>query len=343
MCREGRRRRQLCRLRKPKEHCSCTLLGAWRSSRIGAEPSFKHDDFSTTKYQSRAEKGGGWRWRALLPAPLHCWQGNLSPRANSVEPAAAIPLWKTHTQCGVSEACGGPENHLLGVLQSWVNTSRTPRRSPASQAVWAKVIKIEIIPPKQRQRKEGENAVRPKGLRMWVLLGLIVFFLALWGGMLLGQRCCLLDCYWLGFLKYFFLPPKQTGKWRKANGIAVLKPGKSEMIPGCKIQIWVLNPLYSTRPWRPSAGLGLLRGRGGERPTSESGSGLDSETNLPYWKFRVVPRGSGGKSQFQPFSSNRSWTYCNNSSGPLMSKAIFFVMTVKYVHKLIPQSKVYIV
>lgn len=122
----------------------------------------------------------------------------------------------------------------------------------------------------------------------------------------------------------------------------VLKLGKSEMIPGCKLQIWVLNLLCSTRPWRPSGGLGLLRGRGVERPTSESGSGLDSETNLPHQKFRVVPEGSGGKSRFQPFSSNRSWTYCNSSSGPLMRRAIFFVMTVKYVLRLIPQSKVYI-
>lgn len=312
------------------------------SSRTGAEPSLQHSDFSTAKYQSGADKAGGWRWCALLPAPLGHWQANLSPRANSAKPAAATPLCKTRTQPGVSEACRGLENHLLGVLQSWVNTSRTPPRSPASQAAWAKVIKIEIKPQKQRQREEGENAVGPKGLRMWVLLGLIVFFLALRGGMLLGQCCCLLDCYWLGVFLIFFLPPKQTGKWRKANGIAVLKPRKPEMIPGCKIQLWGLNSLRSRRPWRPSAGLGLPWGRGGERPTSESGSGLDSEANLPLWKFRVVPRGSGEKSWFQPFSSNRSWTYCNNTSGPLMRKAIFFVMTVKYVPRSIPQSKVYI-
>lgn len=42
-------------------------------------------------------------------------------------------------------------------------------------------------------------------------------------------------------------------------------------------------------------------------------------------------------------SSDRSWTYCNNSSEHLMRKAIFFVMTVKYVLRPIPQSKVYIV
>lgn len=114
------------------------------------------------------------------------------------------------------------------------------------------------------------------------------------------------------------------------------------MIPGCKLQVWVLNLLCSTRPRRPSGGLGLLHGRGVERPTSEAASGLDSETNLPHQKFRVVPGGSGGKSRFQPFSSNRSWTYCNSSSGPLMRRAIFSVMTVKYVLRLIPQSKVYI-
>lgn len=169
------------------------------SSRTGAEPSLQHSDVSTTKYQSGADTGGGWRWCALLPAPVCHWQANLSPGANSAKPAAATPLCKTRTQPGVSEACGGLENHLLGVLQSWVNTSRTSPRSPASQAAWAKVIKIEIKPPKQRQREEGDNAVGPKGLRMWVLLGLIVFFLALQGGMLLGQCCCLLDCYWLGF------------------------------------------------------------------------------------------------------------------------------------------------
>lgn len=76
--------------------------------------------------------------------------------------------------------------------------------------------------------------------------------------------------------------------------------------------------------------------RGGEWPTSESGSGLDSETHPPWQKSRVDPRGSGGKSQFQPFSSN-------NSSGHLMRKAVFFVLTVKYVLRLIPPSKVYII
>lgn len=34
-------------------------VGCWRSSRIGAEPSLKHNDFSTAKYQSRTDKGGG--------------------------------------------------------------------------------------------------------------------------------------------------------------------------------------------------------------------------------------------------------------------------------------------
>lgn len=64
MCREGHQRRQCCRLRKPKEHCVCVLLGAWRSSRRWAEPGWQHGFFSTAK-KEEDEDGS-----ALLPASL---------------------------------------------------------------------------------------------------------------------------------------------------------------------------------------------------------------------------------------------------------------------------------
>lgn len=76
--------------------------------------------------------------------------------------------------------------------------------------------------------------------------------------------------------------------------------------------------------------------RGGKWPTAESSSDLDSDTHPPCQKSKVSPRGSWGKSQFQPFSSK-------NSSGHLMRKAVFLVLTVKYVLRLITPSKAYII
>lgn len=94
----------------------------------------------------------------------------------------------------------------------------------------------------------------------------------------------------------------------------------------CRSGCW--TPLFS---W-----VGSAMCRGGEWPTAESGSGLDSETHPPGQKSRSTPEAQEGRANSSPSPPN-------NSSGHLMRKAVSFVLTVKYVLRLLPPSKVYII
>lgn len=107
MCREGHQRRQCCRLRKPKEHCVCVLLGAWRSSRRWAEPGWQHGFFSTAK-KEEDEDGS-----ALLPASLWLTSKPV-PKGTFCQASCSHPLSLTSTQCGGFGGFQGPSGPHLG-------------------------------------------------------------------------------------------------------------------------------------------------------------------------------------------------------------------------------------
>lgn len=87
MCREGPRRRQCWWLRKPKEHCSCALQGAWRSPRIEAESTLQQD-FSTTRYQTKEEDEDA----VLYPQLLSVTGRQTCPQGHSCRASCSHPL-----------------------------------------------------------------------------------------------------------------------------------------------------------------------------------------------------------------------------------------------------------
>lgn len=233
---------------------------------------------------------------ALLPAPF--WlAGRPVPKGKSCRTSCSHPPSAKHAHSVGSRRLSGAFKTTSWVCSNRVNAPRTPPRSPASQAAQAKVIKIETNkqnPTKQRQRKEGKDAVRPKGLRMWVVLSLIDFFLALRGRKLLGQHCCLSDCYWFIFFLIYFCPQSKQASDVKQMELRFSSRETRRWSQAAKSRSGFWAPC-STRPCRSSAGLGLLPERGGRLPTSESGSGLNSEASLPHPKFRVTHGGSEGE------------------------------------------------
>lgn len=132
------------------------------------------------------QKGRGWRWKCLTPSislanKQTCPKGHVLP--SQLQPS---PQLNKHTVWGGFGGFQRPSGPHLGCAPILSKHSKDTTKALCLSGSTSQSDKNWNKTPKQRQRKEGKDAVRPKGRRMWVLLGLIVFFLALWGGMLLG-------------------------------------------------------------------------------------------------------------------------------------------------------------